>query len=108
MIKLKDNPIEGQEISMGGSMMNIPALNFRQIKTLSPDIKKMENADTDEKRLAAQIKVIHQAIKRNYPDATIEDVEDIVDMTNILRVMAAVMGQKFQDPTEGKGTPATL
>lgn len=96
MIKLKDNPIEGQTIRMAGTDMIVPALNFRQIKALAPDIKKMEKERDDEKRLASQVKVIHQGIARNYPEATIEDVEELLDMTNILPVMAAVMGQKYQ------------
>lgn len=108
MIQLKEKPIDGQIIRMGGLDIVVPSLNLRQIKLVAPEIKKMEREKDDEKRLAAQVRIIHQGLRRNYPDITTEDVEDLVDMGNLLRIMAAVMGQKYQDGDEGKIAPATL
>ncbi len=105
MLKLKDNPIEGQAISMNGVEIIVPALNFRQIKTLAPDIKKMDQETNDMKRIDAQLKVVLQAVKRNYPDATIEDLEDGLDMNNLVGVVMAAMGQKADD-LAGKMAPA--
>jgi len=95
MIKLKENPIAGQVVNMGSDMI-VPALNFHQIQILAVDIKKMDTEKDDSKRIEAQAKVIHQAFKRNYPEATIEEVKELLDMTNILPAMAATMGQKYQ------------
>lgn len=107
MIQLKEKPIVGQTVNMGGSDMIVPALNFHQLQILAPDIKKMDTERDDVKRIEAQTKVIHQGLRRNYPEITVEETKELVDMTNVLRVMAAVMGQKYRDDDEGKTTPAT-
>lgn len=93
MIKIKENPIEGESIPMGGFDLIVPALNFRQIKALKLDIKKMDEETDVDKKFAAQIKVIREAMKRNYPEIEISEVEDLVDMNNMVRVIMAVMGQ---------------
>jgi hypothetical protein len=108
MMKLKENPIEGTTIQMDGFEIIVPALNFRQIKALAPDIKKMDQATDDMKRIDAQLKVVLQAIKRNYPDATISDLEEGLDMNNLTAVIMASMGQKVDPLAKGKPEPAGL
>lgn len=106
MLKLKENPIEGVTVQMNGFDVIVPALNFKQLKMLAPDIKKMDKETDDMKRISAQLKVILQGIRRNYPDATTEDLEDGLDMNNLTRVIMAVMGQKVDPLATGKITPA--
>lgn len=106
MLKLKENPIEGVTIPMNGVDIIVPALNFKQIKMLAPDIKKMDQEKNDIKRIDAQLKVVLQGIRRNYPDATLEDLEDGLDMNNLTRVIMAVMGQKVDPLEAGKLPPA--
>lgn len=107
MLALKENPIEGTEIHMGGLTIQVPALNMRQIKALAIDIKKIDQEQDVNEKFSAQMRVIHQAIRRNYPDATLEEIEDLVDMNNIAEVTMAVMGQTGLARSMGKMLPAT-
>jgi hypothetical protein len=107
MIKLKDNPIEGIEISMGGQAMIVPALNIKQHKALKDEIKTMENKDDTVAQFTATTKVVHQALTRNYPEITLDEVEEMLDMGNFVKVSFAAMGQKVPENL-GEFLPAML
>lgn len=107
MIKLKESPVDGVAINLGGFSLIVPSLNLRQIKALTPDIKKMEAEKDQAKLFTAQVKIIREALRRNYPEITAEEIEDIVDMNTVEEVILAVMGQKKAEVvTGGKATPA--
>ncbi len=102
--------IEGTKIKLGEKEYIVPALSFGQLKRLAPDLAKlaefklkdaeMPGSDT----LGAVVNLIHTAIKRNYPEATVEDVEDGLDMRNMKEVVLAIMGQSglTQQPGEAQ------
>lgn len=80
---------------MLGKEYVIPALNIGQVRRFQEDgtfSKASGNADSPEK-MSAQIKVIHTAMKRNYPEITTEEIEEMVDMGNLVKIVAAVFGQ---------------
>jgi len=106
MIKAKDQLIEGTEVTMGGTTLTIPALNMRQIKALRPQIIKMDKETDPDKKLAATFAVILQAIRRNYPEATEEDLDELIDMNNLAAITMAVMGQSGFEKNLGKFQPA--
>jgi hypothetical protein len=76
---------------MGGQDFILAPLNFRQLRvTLKQEIENLRSEDIDV-RLGAFEKVIHGSLSRNYPDITLEQVQEMLDMSNIFEVTTAVM-----------------
>lgn len=72
----------------------IPALSLGQIKRFLKKIEQMqegvnqggvENFDTISQ-------IIHAALSRNYPALTIEDLDEMLDMSNLMTIFNAVLG----------------
>ncbi|GLR26511.1 hypothetical protein [Limnobacter litoralis] len=87
--------IEGVTISLGGEDYVVPALNFRQIKKIQPDIQKLENLSgglISDEEMEVMAKVVHEALSRNYPDITQDKVLDLLDLRNAPIVVKAIMG----------------
>ena len=87
--------IDGAPVKMGGKEWVVPALSLGQIKRLAP---KIEGLATLSNMLTADqvtnvCEIVHAALKRNYPELTLEEVEDMVDMANMRAVIQTVMGQ---------------
>jgi hypothetical protein len=93
MIKLKDNPVEGKQINMGGMTLIMPALNLKKLKEQADVILAMDQAKTAVEQLSIASGVVHSALQRNYPEITLEEVEELLDMTNMQAVISAVLGQ---------------
>jgi hypothetical protein len=99
--------IEGTSVRLSGRDLMIPPLTLGQVKRLTPLIEKIavqgENLGGPE-ALDACVEVIHAAIKRNYPDMTKDEVEDLVDLRNVHEAISAVMGQSGLTPSgEARG-----
>ncbi|QDD62647.1 hypothetical protein EJD96_00060 (plasmid) [Herbaspirillum seropedicae] len=87
--------IDGAQVKMGGKEWVIPALSLGQIKRLAPKIESLANMSNmlTSDQVSNVCEIVHAALKRNYPDVTIEEVEDMVDMGNMRQVIQTVMGQ---------------
>ena len=85
--------IEGIEISMGGRKLVVPPLNLKQIRKYSQVLMELQNLDESNvlARAAALGAVIHAAISRNYPEITLAQVEDMLDLSNLLPAVQALM-----------------
>lgn len=98
MIKLRENPIEGTEVKMGGDTYIVPRLNIALFKRYKARLAVLRNATNDDERVEVMLEVITAALKRNYPDITQEEVEDLVEVGDkMLQLVGVVMG------TEGLG-----
>lgn len=90
--------IRGVKIELGGQEFEIPALTIDQLETFETDIAEVSKiALTDAEnfakgRLAAMSRVIHGAMSRNYPELALAEVRRLLDLSNIGRAWAAVMG----------------
>jgi hypothetical protein len=110
---------DGRKVRMGGQDWVLAPLNLRQIRTTLKDaIGDLQGADT-EKRLTAFVNIIHGSLSRNYPDITMEQVEEMLDTGNIGAVVEAVMntsglvrtasgGTASEDPSPGTTFTGTL
>lgn len=89
----------GEMVRIGDREFVVPPLSFKQIRSLSSDIQimgaKFSVMETDpqevDRRFRAMIKVIHTALSRNYPALSKEELEELLDLGNIHRVIEAVM-----------------
>jgi len=84
--------IDGVTMKLGGEDYVIPPLNFRQLKNLYPVIEGMQGETDPLKRFEAVVKITHAALSRNYPEITLETVEDLIDLNNLKSLIDAIMG----------------
>ncbi len=109
MTSLTDEMIEGVEMKVGRRLLVIPALNFRSLKRLAPQLGVLAAIDqgstaaiTDE-QYAAMLDVVHAAILRNYPNMSREQLEEDFDLGNAAKIVRAVMtGSGLTQSGEGK------
>jgi|GEM_PF-252490 len=103
--------IKGVSISLNGRDYIVPALNMEQLEECEADLELIsQRADESggfralKERRAAMLRVIHVAVRRNYPDVSLEDVKKWVDLNNLNDVFDAVMGVsglRKVEPEEG-------
>ncbi len=97
---------------MGGQDWLVPPLTLGQLRRLDADIRALGSGDTG-KVLPAVCNIVAAALSRNYPDMTALKVEDLIDLGNRDRVVAAVLGNSGLKPGEAPavtgqiGAPST-
>ncbi len=74
----------------GGRIFTIPPLSLNAFKALQQrgDISKVE---LTEKSIDACMAAVHAALRRNYPEITIDQVGELVDLSNLHEVMQCVL-----------------
>jgi hypothetical protein len=85
-----------------GQTWEVPPLNFRGVKWAKKekiwdtlDRLRSESPEVlfdDETFMDCCTKVVHTALRRNYPDLTEEDVEEMIDLGNMMRLILATRG----------------
>lgn len=89
---------EGMPITIGGVEYIVPPLSFRKVKQLQPEIDKLSQINAasvtanSSEATEVMIKIIHSALQRNYPEITIDELEDMLDLANVRTIIQAVMG----------------
>jgi hypothetical protein len=89
---------EGTTIKMGGKEYVVPPLNLARLKKALPLLESLKTADLGQPGSLTMdqtdtiVKVILLSLSRNYPDLTVEEVEEAVDLGNLMQVIPAIMG----------------
>jgi hypothetical protein len=97
--------IDGHPVRMAGQDWILAPLNFRQLRvTLKQAFVDLQSSDT-EARFNAFEQIVHASLSRNYPDLTIEQVEEMLDMSNVMEVVDAVMNISGMARRAAGGTP---
>lgn len=86
---------EGVKLRIGRQDYIVPALSMRQLKQYEKTIAQtqkslgaaMSPADIDK-----FVEVIHAAVSRNYPDVTLDQMLDAIDLRSLPTLFPAVMG----------------
>jgi len=86
VIKLKENPLPGVKISIGGHEMIVPGLDMKRLRK----VKRRNPVLSRETVFDIAMKIIHQALQRNYPEITLDEVEDLVDAKNAIMVLGEI------------------
>lgn len=82
--------IKGTEVELGGEVMIVPPLNLSALELFQDRLSSYQGGiDPESVKFVAE--VAHAAIRRNYPDVTIEQLKDWIDLGNIGQVFNAVM-----------------
>lgn len=84
--------IPGVTIRLGRRDYVVPPLNARGVRQVAQLVPALEGTAGDNvDYVTAAMEVLHLAMVRNYPEITKEELEDIVDLANLPRLMAAVL-----------------
>lgn len=86
--------------SARGQSFEVPPLNWKAQRQLSRDgiytkvmVSQAEpGGQFNDDVMEALSKIVHAALRRNYPDITLDEVEDMLDFANMSYVLHAVTG----------------
>ena len=85
--------IPGVTITMGGRDWLVPPLTLGQLRRLMPRVRQLTEIDASmsEVQIGVLVEIVAAALQRNYPDATAEMVENLLDLGNAGTVLNAVL-----------------
>lgn len=82
--------IDGVTLKVGRREFIVPPLNLKGVKRAQQLIPLLQDVTSTE-GVDAAIEVVWLALKRNYPDVTLEQLEEDVDLGNLLALTNAVL-----------------
>jgi len=85
--------IPGVTITMGGRDWLVPPLTLGQLRRLMPRVRQLTEIDASmsEVQIGVLVEIVASALQRNYPEATAEMVENLLDLGNAGTVLNAVL-----------------
>jgi hypothetical protein len=99
--------LPGVTIAMGGRDWLVPPLTLGQLRRLMPKVRRLTElgASMDETQISVLVEIVAAALQRNYPEATVDMVENLLDLGNASAVLNAVLtgsGLKLGDARVGE------
>ena len=100
---------DGQRVLIAGEEYVVPALSYGQLKQLKPEFKVIaaKNEGLDSNQHEAVLTIIHAALSRNYPDLSLDDVGEMVDLRNGPKLLTIVMGVSGLEAKEASDSGPT-
>jgi hypothetical protein len=85
--------IAGVAVMMGGREWTVPPLTLGQLRGLMPKVRQLSEigAQMGETQIGVLVEIVATALQRNYPDVTLETVENLLDLGNAGPVLNAVL-----------------
>lgn len=102
--------VPGTSMTLGGRQWILPPLTLGAMEQLQDRLSAFQGSLTPAS-IGTVIDAAHASLKRNYPEITREEVADMVDMSNWVDVIQAVMnvsGIGERDPLSGEMPAASL
>jgi hypothetical protein len=100
-----DVKFEGELVKLGEREFVVPSLSVNQARKLWPEILDLNRGVSLEdfpKKLDQALPIILAALSRNYPDLTLDELGDLVDVRNFPRLMKIIAGQSGLSPKPGE------
>ena len=99
--------IPGVTILMDGREWLVPPLTLGQLRRLMPKVRQLTEigAAIGEAQIGVLVEIVAAALQRNYPEATADMVENLLDLGNASTVLNAVLtgsGLKLRDGSLGE------
>ena len=99
----------GVTIAMGGQDWLVPPLTLGQLRRLMPKVRQLTGigASMGETQIGVLVEIVAAALQRNYPEATADMVENLLDLGNASAVLNAVLtgsGLKLRDDRLGEAS----
>ena len=97
----------GVTIAMGGQDWIVPPLTLGQLRRLMPKVRQLTEigASMGETQIGVLVEIVAAALQRNYPEATADMVDNLLDLGNASAVLNAVLtgsGLKLRDDRLGE------
>jgi hypothetical protein len=85
--------IPGVSIAMAGQDWLVPPLTLGQLRRLMPKVRQLTEigASMGEAQIGVLVEIVAVALQRNYPEATTDVVENLLDLGNANAVLNAVL-----------------
>src|SRR5437763_14814607 len=85
--------IPGAAIAMGGQDWIVPPLTLGQLRRLMPKVRQLTEigASMGEPQIEVLVEIVAAALRRNYPEMTMQTVEELLDLGNAGAVLNAVL-----------------
>ena len=101
--------LPGVTIAMGGRDWLVPPLTLGQLRRLMPKVRQLTEigASMGETQISVLVEIVTVALQRNYPEATADMVENLLDLGNASTVLNAVLtgsGLKLRDDRLGEAS----
>lgn len=98
----------GIEFEINGKKCIIPALSIKQLREGGLDLIKETDetakaSDNGYDTMEVRSKLIHLALTRNYPDMTLETVQESLDLSNTVKIWLSVLGVSGMGDNTAKG-----
>lgn len=87
---------DGELVVLGGHEFIVPALSVKQGRELWPDLMAAEQNVTVEnlpEKWGQMMPIVTAAFKRNYPEITSEELEELIDLANLRKIILIIAGQ---------------
>lgn len=85
----------GRWVVVGSELYLVPALSLGSVVAMQNEVDSLKAIATSGRPTAEQmdivVRLVHAAIKRNYPDMAIEEVGDMIDLDNYSDLLSAVL-----------------
>jgi len=94
--------IPGVMVAMGGQQWTVPPLTLGQLRRLMPKVQQLTDIGSQmgEVQIGVLVEIVAAALQRNYPDISVETVEDLLDLGNASVVLNAVLTGSGLRPRE--------
>jgi hypothetical protein len=101
----------GQWVRMGDVEYKVAPLNFKGLRELGAQLAMLKDVAPgtmpNAEQVTALCAIAHAALKRNYPEMTVDEVEDRLDFGNFGPVLSAVIGVSGLKKEGEPGEPTT-
>lgn len=82
--------IKGTIVNLGGTDYEVPPLNLAALERFQDKLSRYTGG-IDPESVKFVVEVAHAAIKRNYPEMTVDELKELIDLGNIREIFGAVM-----------------
>lgn len=97
---------DGETVTLGRQDYVLPPLSLRQVEKFQPRIDAYLKGAVGGDTAGLMIDVVHNALSRNYPQMTRDEVGDLLDLKNLQPVFMALLRQSGWAPAaEGGAEP---
>src|SRR3974390_1149959 len=96
--------LPGVTIAMGGRDWLVPPLTLGQLRRLMPKVRQLTEigASMGETQITVLVEIVAAALQRNYPEATADMVENLLDLGNAGAVLNAVLTGSGLKPRDNR------
>lgn len=104
-----DTKFAGVAMQLGGETYVVPPLNLRKYKELKPQFDVIKSEKTSEGLSDSYInafgEIVCAALNRNYPEITVDRALELIDLSTMKSLYAAVMGVNGLVKSTGEAAP---